>query len=91
MALGLLIGLAGGVNAQPNYTFTTLDVPGSSFPSPIFATGINASGQIVGSYGDGSKNHGFLLDQGRYTTLHVPGSTYTTANGINASGQIVGE
>src|SRR5262249_9519482 len=32
----------------------------------------------------------FVLDQGRYTTLDVPGSTYTAANGINASGQISG-
>jgi hypothetical protein len=34
--------------------------------------------------------HGFLLDQGSYTTLDAPGSTHTFANGINASGQIVG-
>jgi probable HAF family extracellular repeat protein len=34
--------------------------------------------------------HGFLLDQGSYTTLDVPGSSYTFATGVNASGQIVG-
>jgi probable HAF family extracellular repeat protein len=34
--------------------------------------------------------HGFLLDQGNYTTIDVPDSTFTSANGINASGQIVG-
>jgi hypothetical protein len=44
----------------------------------------------VGSYWDGTTNHGFVLDQGNYTTLDVPGSTFTWANGINDSGQIVG-
>jgi uncharacterized membrane protein len=52
--------------------------------------GINASGQIVGSYWDGSTNHGFLLDQGIYTTIDVPGAYSTSAYGINDSGQIVG-
>jgi uncharacterized membrane protein len=45
----------------------------------------------VGSYTDAAGNsHGFLLDQGSYTTLDVPGSINTYANGINDSGQIVG-
>jgi uncharacterized membrane protein len=35
--------------------------------------------------------HGFLLDQGSYTTLNVPGSTFTEAWGINDAGQIVGK
>jgi probable HAF family extracellular repeat protein len=52
---------------------------------------INDSGQIVGFYTDAQNNsHGFLLDQGSYTTLDAPGSTQTFAHGINASGQIVG-
>jgi probable HAF family extracellular repeat protein len=86
VALGLLQGVTGQVKAQPIYAFTTFDVPGSS----RFTTqpnGINASGQIVGSY----NGHGFLIDQGSYiTTFDVPGSTWTSATGINASGQIVG-
>jgi WD40 repeat protein/serine/threonine protein kinase len=49
------------------------------------------SGQIVGYYYQaGSTSHGFLLEQGSYTTLDVPGALYTYASGINASGQIVG-
>jgi probable HAF family extracellular repeat protein len=39
---------------------------------------------------DAGNSHGFLLDQGSYTTLNVPGSRYTVAHGINDSGQIVG-
>jgi probable HAF family extracellular repeat protein len=91
MALGLLLGLAGHAKAQPTYVFTTLDVPGSSFPNSTFANGINASGQIVGGFfSTGPNSHGFLLDNGGYTTLDAPGSFSTSANGINASAQIVG-
>jgi uncharacterized membrane protein len=78
-------------------SYTTLDVPGATF---TVARGINDSGQIVGVYGDdpadiyyddaGPGYHGFLPDNGNYTTLDVPGSAGTRAYGINASGQIVG-
>src|SRR6516165_4671528 len=103
VALGLLQGLGGQVKAQPTYVFTPVDVPGSSYLKRTFATGINTSGQIVGYYLSGGLNvaaYGFLLDQGSYTTLDVPGATGfldpppgisgTQANGINDSGQIVG-
>src|SRR5262249_14893675 len=60
---------------------------GYAYTSP---TGINAWGQIVGWCSDGSTGHGFLPDQGSYTTLDVPGSNGTQANGINAAGQVVG-
>src|SRR5262249_13340269 len=35
--------------------------------------------------------HGFLLSEGRYTTIDVPGSTLTELLGINDAGQIVGQ
>ena len=85
VALWLLVGITRQAMAQPSYTFSTLDVPGSSYASSG-ATGINASGQIVGWYNGG---HGFLFDHGSYTTLDVPGLTRTYANGINDAGQIV--
>jgi uncharacterized membrane protein len=46
----------------------------------------------VGEYEDAYRlNHGFLYDQGSYTTLDVPGSTGgTEARGTNNFGQIVG-
>jgi uncharacterized membrane protein len=80
MALGLLLGTTVQAKAQPSYSFTTFDLPGSLGPN--YAFGINSSGQIVGYYG--------LLDNGIYTTLNVPGASYSQAHGINASGQIVG-
>jgi hypothetical protein len=57
MVLGLLLGLAAHAKAQPTYSFTTLDVPGSIDTS---ANGINASGQIMGVYTDAAGQHGFL-------------------------------
>jgi probable HAF family extracellular repeat protein len=59
-------------------------------PFPInitIATGINDSGQIVGGYHTGGfRIHGFLFDQGSYTTLDVPGATLTLTYGINGGG-----
>jgi uncharacterized membrane protein len=51
---------------------------------------VNNLGQIVGVYGDGITNHGFLLSNGVFTTLDYPGATDTVALGINDKGQIVG-
>jgi probable HAF family extracellular repeat protein len=103
VALGLLVGAVGKAMGQPSYVYTTFDVPGSSVPSGYTeAKGINASGQIVGWYFgwylDPAGSHGFLLDNGSYTTLDVPGSISTTIEedlpfpqiGINNWGQIVG-
>jgi hypothetical protein len=88
MALGLLVGLAGGAKAQPTYSFTTIDVPGASVGTGrIYAYGINDSGQIVGSCfggGDNFSQDGVLVDQGNYTKLDPPGSSGTYAQGINA-------
>jgi uncharacterized membrane protein len=92
MAVGLFLVMAGQGHGQPTYAFTQVDVPSSLFPSNTNATGINNSGQIAGGYqGGGSPPQGFLLDQGSYTPLGVPGFTGDTiASGINDSGQIVG-
>jgi probable HAF family extracellular repeat protein len=66
------------------------------------ASGINASGQVVGSYGDfiystGSANvsvagpHAFLYSDGTMQDLGtLPGAAFSTASGINNSGQVAG-
>ena len=89
VALVLLQGVSGQLKAQPTYNFTTLDVPGSPFSLTV-PNGINASGQIVGAYFDAAGGHAFLLDNGSYTTLDVPGASATGAIGINAAGQTLG-
>lgn len=83
--------------------FTTFNVPNDH---PLFGTvplGNNDLGQVVGNYvdinggvdagGNVSPNigrHGFLLSDGIYTTLDVPGASFTVAQGINNEGKIVG-
>jgi uncharacterized membrane protein len=56
------------------------------------ANGINAAGQVVGSYTSAAGFFGFLYDArtGAVTTIAVPGAVSTVAHGNNASGQIVG-
>ena len=55
------------------------------------ATGINSEGDIVGYYGAGGTNHGFMRDKdGEFTSLDFPGATGTQAWGINSRGDIVG-
>jgi probable HAF family extracellular repeat protein/autotransporter passenger strand-loop-strand repeat protein len=80
-------------------TYITLDDPLASNSNPkTTANGtiplrINAEGQVVGYYYDSSGNvHGFLYQNGQYTTLDdpTPGTIATYALGINDKGEIVG-
>ncbi|MDO9310867.1 MAG: PEP-CTERM sorting domain-containing protein [Nitrosomonas sp.] len=70
-------------------SFTTLNPPGST---STYATGINASGQIVGWYSDGVAGHGhvyYVYSGGSYATIDGPQGSYgRTAAVINDSGQI---
>src|SRR4029077_12995579 len=78
--------------------FQTIDFPsGGSFPCTA-PRWINERGDIVGLYvvandADecyGGALRGFLLRQGKYIAIDVPGSTSTTVLGINDDGMIVG-
>jgi len=54
--------------------------------------GINASGQMVGSYKDKpGRIHGFLSDGKSVVTIDFPNTTYTEAWDINKAGVIVGD
>jgi probable HAF family extracellular repeat protein len=68
----------------------TIDVP---FAEATYtaARAINDNGDIVGRYGlaDGNER-GWLLHNGLFTVIAVPGATSTTALGINNLGAIVG-
>jgi probable HAF family extracellular repeat protein len=77
----------------PNFTIlTTLDAPGACKDSGTFASGINDSGQVVGSFLDSDCKyiHGFLYSGGTYKQLDFPGASDTMPAGINDSGQVVG-
>lgn len=72
-----------------DYRFVKINVPNSLETQ---ATGINARGDIAGSYIDADGvPHGFLLRKGVFTTIDFPGAAETfAARGINARGDIVG-
>jgi hypothetical protein len=71
-----------------NGAFTRFDFPGAISTLPF---GINASGEIMGSYIDTDGTwHGFLIRDAAFTTIDPPDSVMTFASGINSSGDIVG-
>jgi hypothetical protein len=64
-----------------------------SFPgSPVtIAVGINNRQQIVGLYVDAAgKNHGFMNDGKKFTTIDFPGAALTQVYKINDAGLMVG-
>ena len=68
-------------------TFRKVDVPN------VLSTqlnGVNEEGQIVGTYVDSTRLHGFFLNKGKITTLDPPNSIRSQGGFINAKGQIVG-
>ncbi len=69
--------------------FQTLDFPGSTLTQ---AFGLNNHDEVVGQYVDASGlTHGFIFDDGRFTSVDDPeGVGTTTINGINDRRQIVG-
>jgi len=72
-----------------DYRFVRIDVPKAIYSD---ARGINARGDIVGSYLDVDDiSHGFLLRNGTFWSIDVPNAEITrAARGINARGDIVG-
>jgi uncharacterized membrane protein len=79
-----------------NGAYTTFAVPGAVLTT-IFR--LNSRGQMVGTYVDagggtpGGFTHGFLLEDGVFTTIDVPGPAGpldTEILGINNQGQMVG-
>jgi uncharacterized membrane protein len=70
------------------YTFTTIDVP---YAASTAGGGINARGDIVGSYVDVSgRSHGYLLRNGKLTTIDYSATSSSEARGIGPRGEIVG-
>jgi probable HAF family extracellular repeat protein len=77
--------------------FLTFDVPFSEATATA-PSGINNVGQIVGFYFDNNVSetfpnghaHGFLYDNGFFSSFDVPGASATLPMDINDHGQIVG-
>jgi probable HAF family extracellular repeat protein len=75
-------------------TYTTLQYPAADLQRTI-PLAINDEGEIVGYYVDGKgKSHGFLYDNGTWTTFNPPGALWKgepfVPTGINDAGQITG-
>jgi hypothetical protein len=72
-----------------NGTVTQHMVPGSHMTIP---GAINDKEDVVGFYAMGRPaiTRGYLLSDGEFSTIHVPGYTATTALGINERGDIGG-
>ncbi len=85
--VGLMLTLVAPVQAQER-EYTTI-APSEARSSTAF--GINARGDVVGSFTDqNSVTHGFLLSKGEFTVIDFPGAQSTIARGINPRGEIVG-
>jgi probable HAF family extracellular repeat protein len=74
-----------------NGSFTTIDVPNALEPgvSATEVDGINAPGQLVGTYFVGSTNHAFFENNGNFIKLD-PANVKSQGGGINAKGQVSG-
>jgi probable HAF family extracellular repeat protein len=100
---GQIVGWAGAdsdhghASLWSNGTMTDLGTLAAPYNDHSCATGINASGQIVGSsyFAENNTAHAFLYSNGTMTDLNTlidPSSGWTLeeANAINDSGWIVG-
>ena len=75
------------VNAASIPDVTSINVQGASATR---AFGINALGEVVGSYSDATGTWGYRWRNGNVEIIQVPGSISTEAWGINPQGDIVG-
>ena len=95
IALFMIAGVAGVVQAAPTYTFQTLN--NNADPTFNQLLGINNAGTIAGYFGSGAAGHpnkGYTLvppyGQGNYTSENFPGSVQTQVTGLNDTGTTVG-
>ena len=76
---------------EPDGRFTTIAHPDAGFYGTV-PEGINNDGQIAGSYADANdRRHGFVLDDGAYTTVDAPDAPgNTSVLDIDDRGRLVG-
>ena len=86
--MGAVFSFGLALGEAPAFTYTAIDYPNAKSTS---GSGINARGDIVGSFTDKANvTRGFLLSDGTFTTIEFPGAVATQARGINSRGDIVG-
>jgi probable HAF family extracellular repeat protein len=83
-----LVAVIASARADVRYAVTDLGALGGS---TSYATAINASGQVVGTFfNTPTTTHAFLYSNGVMTDLGTLGGTDSSAADINDSGQVVG-
>ena len=85
-----VVGFGTAMSAQRprSFEYSWIEVEGARSTS---ASGINAGGDIVGSYVDQEGvSHGYLFRGGAFTTIDYPDAEGTLARGIGPGGDIVG-
>jgi uncharacterized membrane protein len=89
--VALFAGLVSVARADSiTYTFTTIDAPLATSGTAL--SGINDSGQIVGTYFvNGAGSFGFLDTDGVFAIITPPGAISPGVSGINDAGQIIGD
>jgi probable HAF family extracellular repeat protein len=88
MAASLALAASTLQGAERSFVYSEVVIPGAIAAN---AQGINAGGDIVGTYVDaGGVQHGYLWQNGQITTLDYPGAEGTGAAGIGPGGAIVG-
>ena len=90
LATGVLLLLAGTLQAAPRYAIVDLGTLGGN---TSYAYGINDAGQVtgtayVGLYG--SERHAFIYDSGQMTDIGTLGGGRATGHDINEAGDVVG-
>lgn len=87
-ALACIAALGTASAAEAQYTYSKIMYPGSTWTE---ASGVNDSGQVVGTYTDTAGTaHGFLFHNGTYTTVDHPDRAHNYLFGINDQGKMVG-
>jgi len=66
--------------------FETIDVPGAM----LTTVNANSTHAIAGEFDDAAGAHGFVLRDGAFTQVDVPGASATILSGINARGHLTG-
>jgi probable HAF family extracellular repeat protein len=83
-------GVRGFLYDPAQGVLTTLGHPEAALGT--YAFGINDLAQVVGYYDDDlGRSHGFLYDQGVFTTFDYPGARSTALYSINNHGHLVGD
>jgi hypothetical protein len=76
-----------GFLRAPTGTVRTVNEPGGT-TTPM---GLNDNGKVVGTYVENRISHGFSRTAaGVWTTIDLPGASYTSPDSINATGTITG-